>query len=124
MYALPLIDFVGGSTREFAFHCYHHRLKLPCDMSFCTAEFSIINYMVKHGAPLVVKPMDIRDGSAKDGAECNVLAVKLEATDTVDLVGKFVYQISIRDQNGDVEIPGQGIMQIANNIDKPFVRQT
>lgn len=124
LYKLPNIDFVGGSTQELAFHCYHHSSKRPCDMSFCNAEFSIINYMNKNGAPLVVKPMDIRECATKDGTEYNVLSVKLEATDTVELVGKFIYQITIKDQNGNVEIPSQGIMQIVNNIDKPFVRQT
>lgn len=124
MYALPPIDFVGGSTQELAFHCYHHKSKRPCDMSFCNAEFAIVNYMNKNGAPLVVKPMDIRKGAAKDGAEYNVLTVKLEAADTVELVGKYIYQITVKDQDGDVDIPSQGIMQIVNNIDKPFVRQT
>lgn len=121
-YKLPDIDFVGGSTQEFAFHCYHYKGKRPLDMSFSTAEFAIIDYVNKNGAPLVVKQMDVLEGTAKDGLEYNVLAVKLDAADTVKLAGKFIYQISIKDRDGAVEIPSQGIIQITNNIDKPFVR--
>ena len=35
--------------------------------------------------------------------------------------GKHIYQISIKDINGDIEIPKQGIMYITANIDKGFI---
>lgn len=53
----------------------------------------------------------------------NVLTVKLLPTDTVDLFGKYIYQIIIRDIDGDVEIPKQGILYVTNNINKNFIRQ-
>ena len=42
--------------------------------------------------------------------------------ETVDLFGKFIYQITIQDISGEIEIPDQGILRIANNINKVFNR--
>lgn len=53
----------------------------------------------------------------------NVLAVTLDPLDTVDLCGKYIYQITIKDINGNIEIPKQGILFIINNINKSFIRQ-
>lgn len=50
----------------------------------------------------------------------NVLRVVLLPEETVDLVGKFIYQITIQDISGEIEIPDQGIIRIANNINKSF----
>lgn len=49
--------------------------------------------------------------------------VTLSPIETVDLSGKYIYQIIIRDIDGDVEIPKQGILYITNNINKNFIRQ-
>jgi len=51
------------------------------------------------------------------------LAVTLDPLDTVDLCGKYIYQITIKDINGNIEIPKQGILFITNNINKSFIRQ-
>lgn len=53
-----------------------------------------------------------------EGTYDNVLTVTLSPTETVDLSGKYIYQIIIRDIDGDVEIPKQGILYITNNINK------
>ena len=53
----------------------------------------------------------------------NVLTVSLPPSKTVDLFGKYIYQIIIRDIEGDVEIPKQGILYITNNINKNFIKQ-
>lgn len=55
-----------------------------------------------------------------DGTVTNVLRVVLLPEETVDLVGKFIYQITIQDISGEIEIPDQGIIRIANNINKSF----
>ena len=49
-----------------------------------------------------------------------ILRVILDPIDTVNLFGKFVYQITIKDADGSVDIPSQGIINIVNNIDKDF----
>lgn len=122
-YTLPTIDFVGGSTQDLAFHVYFYYGGRPFDLSSCTANFSVINYVNKGGAPLISKAMKITEGdSIGEDIISNVLRVTLEPADTVDLVGKFIYQIIIRDVSGDVEIPDHGIMRITNNINKAYIK--
>jgi len=122
-YSLPIIDFVGGSTQELVFHTYFSRDKKPFDLSSCTASFSVINFINKNGSPLISKMMEIRNSEDDGKTVANVLCVVLQPEDTVDLVGKFIYQISIKDSSGEIEIPDQGIIRISNNINKNFSRQ-
>lgn len=122
-YTLPAMNFVGGSTQDLAFYCYFHSRKRPHDLSTCSANFSIINFINKTGAPFIDKEMEVGSDNTVDGNVNNVLRVTLEPSDTVDLpAGKYIYQISIRDESGDVEIPSQGIIHIVNNINKDFAR--
>lgn len=122
-YTLPQMDFVGGSTQDLVFHCYFHIGRKPHDLSSCSANFAIVNYNHKDEEPLVSKPMTVSSDPGVDGGISNVLRVTLDPADTVDLPnGKYVYQVSIRDVSGDVEIPKHGIMHIINNINKAFAR--
>lgn len=121
-YTLPTIDFVGGSTQELVFHTYFAQGNKPFDLASCTASFSVINFVNKNGTPLISKEMDIGKGTDEEGAVSNILRVVLLPEDTVDLTGKFIYQISIKDISGEIEIPDQGIIRIANNINKKFSR--
>ena len=110
-YTLPTVDFVGGSTQELAFHTFFSQNKRPFDLSACTANFAVINFVNKNGTPLISKQMDIIKSEDGDGTVTNVLKV-----------GKFIYQITIQDISGEIEIPDQGILRIANNINKVFNR--
>lgn len=121
-YSLPTIDFVGGSTQELVFHTFFSQNRKPFDLSSCTASFAVINFINKNGSPLITKTMQVDKSEVGDGTVTNVLRVVLQPEDTVDLVGKFIYQISIQDISGDIEIPDQGIIRIANNINKDFSR--
>ena len=121
-YTLPAIDFVGGSTQDLVFHCYFYLNKQPFDLSSCTANFSLINFVNKNGEPLVSKQMTVRAESDDEGAIQNILTVTLTPSDTVKLAGKYVYQITIKDVSGEVDIPNQGTIHIVNNINKSFVR--
>lgn len=124
MYKLKPIDFVGGSTEGFVFNCFSdEKKKSPVDLKLCTANFSIISYVNKTGMPLISKTMQIRENERDMGYVHNILAVTLEPADTVNLCGKYIYQITIKDEKRDIEIPSQGICFIANNINKSFVRQ-
>ena len=116
-YTLPTVDFVGGSTQELAFHTFFSQNKRPFDLSTCTA-----NFVNKNGTPLISKQMDIIKSEDGDGTVTNVLKVVLLPEETVDLFGKFIYQITIQDISGEIEIPDQGILRIANNINKVFNR--
>ena len=122
-YTLPAFYFVGGSTQDLIFHCYFFKTKKPQDLSACVADFSIINFVNKNGKPLLSKQMEIRPDPNRDGDVNNVVCVTLEADETVNLpAGKYIYQITIRDISGEVEIPNQGLIHIIKNINQAFIR--
>ena len=52
----------------------------------------------------------------------NVAAVDLEPRDTLGLHGKYIYQITIKDIDGEAEIPNQGFLLITHNINESFLR--
>ena len=118
LYTLPAIYFVGGETQQLSFHIYSHMNKRPFSLSGCKAQISIAEIKNKFGEPVVVKEMSAVSENGTD----NVLTVTLEADETVDLQGKYIYQIQIMDVDGTVEIPNQGVMYITNNINKSFLK--
>lgn len=120
VYSLPTIDFVGGATQDLAFHVYFHAGLKPFDLFGCHANFSIISYIDRSGTPIITKKMGVLY-SAKDSVD-NILSVKLTPEETVSLSGKYIYQITIQDSNGTVEIPKHGIFLIYNNINKDFIK--
>lgn len=120
-YTLPTIDFVGGETQNLTFNVYFYKDKKPFSLTGCTCNFSIVSFTNKMGAPILSKKMN---GTYNDEvASDNVLTVTLTPTETVELFGKYIYQIIIRDIEGDVEIPKQGILYVTNNINKNFIKQ-
>ena len=119
-YTLPTISFVGGETQDLAFHTYFYKNMKPYDLTECISNFSVVSYTNKHGAPLLTKPMT---AVLNDEGNChNILTVTLQPKETIDLYGKYIYQIQIKDIGGDIEIPKQGILYISNNINKDFVK--
>lgn len=120
-YTLPTIDFVGGETQDLSFNVYFYKNGKPFSLTGCTSNFAIVSFNNKGGAPILNKQMDSIFNEA--GTSNNVLVVTLEPTETVDLYGKYIYQITIRDIDGDVEIPKQGILYVTNNINKSFISQ-
>ena len=122
VYSLPEINFVGGSSEDLIFHVYCDKDDpKPFGLTDCTANFAIVNFVNKNGAPLVSKAMEVRINEA--GTDYNVLVVELKPSDTLDLFGKFIYQVTIKDIDNNADIPQQGIIYIHNNINKDFLRQ-
>jgi hypothetical protein len=117
IYSLPKIDFIGGESHTFKF-----RLVTPTRESFdangCTMAFSIINYANQNGEPLVIKGVALEIG--EDGVP-NIAVVHLLPEDTVELSGRYAYQISIRDTFDEVELPGKGLFDITRNIHRRFI---
>lgn len=122
-FTLPTVQFVGGSNQDFRYHVFDHLQSDPYDLEGCTAEYAIVNFYNRYSTPVVKKSMTVIEGDSDiNGDETrNVLKVLLSASDTKELEGKYIYQISIKNSTGSVEIPNQGIMFISNNIDKSFV---
>lgn len=119
---LPTIRFVGGETQELVFNTYSEATGQPFDLSSCTANLAVINWVNKSGKPLISKEMSVEapDSLTGEGA-LNILRVTLLPSDTVSLAGKYLYQISIRYVSGEMDIPAQGVMYISRNIDPDFI---
>lgn len=119
-YTLPTIDFVGGETQDFVFNVFFYKNGRPFSLTGCTANFAIVSFTNKMGSPILTKPMEAIFND--EGTINNVLTVTLEPKETVELCGKYIYQIQIQDIDGDVEIPKQGLLYITNNINRGFIR--
>lgn len=121
MYSLPEIRFVGGSSEDLKFNLYYDEADpKPFNLFGGEANFSIVNFINKNSTPLVSKGMEI--SMNEEETHYSVLRVSLDPADTVDLFGKFVYQITLKDIDGNVD-PRQGIINIHNNIDKAFTKR-
>lgn len=120
-YSLPTIHFVAGSTQEFEFHVFSAIAHLPFDLKSCTANLSVVSSINKTGAPLISKSMEIvEDDSLGSDGMANILTATLHPYETVQLCGKYIYQISIRYISGEMDIPSQGVMYITQNINKEY----
>lgn len=120
-YELPTLQLVAGSTEPLVFYCWHEMTKNRYDVSGCTANFSIENY-VNEEYVNDVKPSILTKPMTVDAAN-NAISVTLESFDTINIIpGEYIYQITLKDSlSGMVEIPHQGIIYIANNINKDFL---
>lgn len=114
---------MGGSAQDLRFHVYWHTVKNPFDLNRCTANFSIVGFTNKRGSTILSKAMTIEKiGVPVDGGTVyNKLTVYLTSAETVDLEGKYIYQISIKENTGRVEVPSQGVLYITNNINKRYI---
>lgn len=119
-YALPTIEFVGGETQDLIFNVFFYVGRKPYGLEGCDAMFSVVSALNKRGTPVIQKEMKVMP-STTEGTPAHSLAVTLTPKETVELCGKYIYQIQIHDTDGDNEIPKQGLMYITNNIDKAFV---
>ena len=86
------------------------------DLTDMKAIFSLINYADQYGSPVFAKECVIENGQ---------FIVKLFAQDTIQLSGKYIYQISILKSYSESETverteskSGQGIITIMRNINK------
>lgn len=117
IYNLPRINFVGGETQTFMFN-----LRTKEGNSFnaneCEAEFALISYSGKNRDPVLTKDANI---VSDDYGLDSVASVSLNPSETVNLHGKYIYQLTIRDKDGNIEIPGQGFVDIIRNIHPGFI---
>lgn len=117
IYNLPKIQFVGGETQELCF-----RLKSPSGRYY-TAEGMTVNYAVrKYGKidepPVINKTAEI---TLEANTMHSVIEIRLDSNDTLALDGRYVYQITVAGDNGIIEIPGRGILEITRNINPDFL---
>lgn len=116
VYTLPSIEFIGGGVQKFLFHVYKNDNKTPLDVSGGVCNFAVRRFETMMDEPILSRTFNL---PATAG---NLIAITLDAEDTLDWSGRYVYQLSYRDVNGIDEPPSQGILYVTNNINKEFVR--
>ena len=113
IYTLPQISIVGGQSKTLKFNLWTTNTAM-FNAEDCSGNFSVVSYSDKSGEILISKTMTFEAGD--DPTVSNVAVVNLLPQDTAYLYGKYIYQITIIDEDGNVEIPNQGILYIAYNI--------
>lgn len=113
---LPQCHMTAGATKEFYIPVFNPSGK-QIDVSGMTARLSISDYVNQNCKPLVVKECEV---STQDDILLAVFRVRLDSQDTVNLYGKFIYQVTAKSADGDIG-PMRGILTISPNYDKEAV---
>lgn len=113
---LPDWTFVGGVTQEYEFTLQTEDGGFY-DVPGGTASLAIAPF-VNVNNTVLTKPGVMTTNA--EGVAC-VAVFTLDPSETVDLKGKYIYQISVKSAEGSLASPLRGRMFIANNIDKAFV---
>ena len=116
-YVLPEWRFVGGETQKRIFTIYKTDGSTVHNLPNASIELAVVDFIHPKANAILPKRFDIQ--SDDTGSYCNVVVV-LDSSDTVNLSGKYIYQISIKDSTRDISI-SKGIMYISENIDKSFI---
>lgn len=112
IYTLPEITMVGGQTETLQFRLFDAN---GDPFSGASGNFAVVDFSDQEGDPVISKAVDISLGGS------NIASVDLAPSDTLELHGKYIYQLTLYDTSDNVEIPGQGIMQITHNINQSFL---
>ena len=116
IYDLPEISFISGGTEIFHFRLFTAG-KNVFNASGANATFSVVSSVNRMGTPIISKSMGVIANN--DGVE-SILTITLTPSETVELFGKYIYQIILIDFSGEVEIQ-KGVLRISNNIDKDVI---
>lgn len=124
MYQLPTMEFIGGENITLRWNLWALSINeqmnkdVPFNANGCTVTFSLIDITNKTGEPIISRKCIPEIGD--EGIASTVITYLVPA-DTVNLRGKYIYQLTIVASDGAAEIPGQGVMYINNNIDRKLV---
>lgn len=108
---LPDWDFVGGSTQSRTFQLARSTTEdydIADGMAYCT-----VSDYVNGGTPVLTVQTAVT--AAANGKFCSV-TVSLSSSDTKDLSGCYLYQITVKDSSGNTAIPFHGRMHIMKNM--------
>lgn len=121
VYSLPEVMFVAGQSNTLRWRLFTEQ-NIPFNAEGCTGNFALVDYSDKYtDEPVVSKSLTFSIGDDETGAK-NIATVELLPNDTLGLSGKYIYQITIKDVDGEVEIPNQGIFNIFRNINESFLK--
>lgn len=118
IFTMPEIRFVGGQSLTLRWNLYRKN-GTPYNAQRCTGNFSVIDYSDQDDETILINK-SVTFLENKEGI-INIAQVDLVPSDTKSLDGKYIYQITIKDVFGEIEIPDQGFLQITHNINEGFI---
>ncbi|MGM9608349.1 MAG: hypothetical protein ACI3XJ_12675 [Oscillospiraceae bacterium] len=114
--ALPDYDMNAGEARTLTIPIYNSADK-QIDMTDMAARFAISDPINQDSEPFVIKACSIVTSADSD---CAVLRVELDAADTINMCGQYIYQVTIKDADGRQGVI-KGVLTIAANYDKAAI---
>lgn len=112
---LPTLSFDGGETKLFQVGLYTNRDRRVC-LSDAKAKLALVDFVNRSGIPLLHKDCTIID------SDDPCVSFTLEPNDTKDLSGKYIYQLTVRDLAGNIEI-FRGFLLIRENADRTTIEE-
>lgn len=113
-YSLPTLRIIGGETKEQIFDVFYDETGQPMQLSGFDCRFCIASNLIDSPTPIINKAMSVTN-SETTGYN-NALMVKLDPSDTVELNGKYIYQISLYKATENISSIFQGVMYVKKNI--------
>ena len=114
---LPEWKFVGGETQKRTFTLHELNRDRTYDIPGAYVELAVVDFVNPKSDAKLRKSIEVKSDS--NGRYCEAV-VNLDPADTVNLSGKYIYQITIKDLLGNV-VALRGIMHISENINKTFI---
>lgn len=115
-YSLPRYAMTAGESKELTIPIYNCAGR-QIDMTDMTARFAISDLINQDSEPFVIKSCAI---VVPAGEDCAVLTVELNTVDTVNLHGQYIYQVTVKNQDGLLGVM-KGILTIAANYDRAAI---
>lgn len=105
------LSIIAGETQSLYFHLVDQS-GISFDVTGSHAFFSVSEY-VPPSSPLISKECIVNH---------DIVSIKLIPTDTLEIIpGKYTFQLTVINSDGDVEVPAQGFVFIQSNIDHLIV---
>lgn len=109
---LPALTFDGGETQKFEVQFLRHRR--PIYLARASATFALLDY-VNPGEPYIKKECSISDDAA-------YVEFQIDPQETASLGGKYIYRLTVRDLDGNVEV-FRGFFIIARNDSPDYINK-
>lgn len=117
-YTLPDWEFIGGTTQSYEF-----KLKTEegytYDIQGATASIAVAPF-VNQNDVLYSATADIQSSKEDNGSYC-LVSLELPVSKTVAWNGKYIYQVTVKTEDGKAISAQRGRMFVTKNFDGSFV---
>lgn len=114
-------SIIGGNSDTITFDATNSFGNIV-NLSGCDAFFSYVPYTDRYLDCAIRKPCEIKESSEGNGIYDNIL-VQLSAAETCTLSGKYVYQLTVKNNESDDVFVFQGTMIVKKNIDSTLITE-